>query len=371
MTFPVNIAVVGCGAWGRNYVRNLQGLPEAELSWLCDLNPGSLRGARGLAPDARCTDDLALVLADPRVQAVVVATNTERHYDHVMRALAAGKHVLVEKPMATAVRSARAMLSAARSSDRVLMVGHLMVYHPATRALRTLVRSGALGSIQHIYALRVNLPRQREGVGPLWSLAPHDLSLIQDVLGQQARRVRVQPDHLGQVGLINLQFSDQLSAQIQLSLVVPRKERTLVVAGSERVAIFDDTRREGKLMVFETRRQASWPWDPGIGLSLNRDHDLQLNPRGTIQWSIRESTGVAQQIGEQEPLALQCRHFLSCVAQGRRPRSGGQEGLDVVRLLAAAERSLHRGGAAINPEQLDGELNTIQAVSPRVQEETR
>lgn len=371
MNYPVNIAVVGCGAWGCNYVRNLQALPEADLSWLCDLDPGALGRAHGLAPEARCTEDLAQVLEDPRVQAVVVATDTEHHSPHVMRALAAGKHVLVEKPMATSAESARAMVRAARTAERVLMVGHLMVYHPAAAALRELVGSGALGTLQHIYALRVNPPCRGEGSGPLWSLAPHDLSLIQEILGQRARLISAQPDVLGRVGVINLQFSGSLMARVQLELAVPRKERTLVVAGSERVAVFDDTRREGKLMVYEASSQPPWPWSAGIGRSLDHQRELRLDPKGAIRWLIQESTGAAQPIGEQEPLALQCGHFLSCAAMGARPRSSGLEGLEVVRLLAAAERSLSAGGAEVDPARVDGELSMLQSFPTGVQEEMR
>ena len=371
MNYPVNIAVVGCGAWGRNYVRNLQALPEAELSWLCDLDRGALGQARGLAPEARCTEDLARVLADPRVQALVVATDTEHHTPHVMRALAAGKHVLVEKPMATSAWSAREMVRAARSAERVLMVGHLMVYHPATAALRDLVRSGALGTLRYLYALRVNPPCRGESAGPLWSLAPHDLSLIQEILGQRARLISARPDALGRVGVINLQFSGSLMARVQLELAVPRKARSLVVVGSERVAVFDDTRRAGKLVVFEAISQPPWPWSAGVGGSLDHQRELRLDPLGAIRWLIHPSTGISQPIGEQEPLALQCDHFLSCAALGARPRSGGQEGLEVVRLLAAAERSLSAGGAAVDPGRVEGELSMPRIFLPGVQEEMR
>ena len=233
---PIITAVIGAGYWGRNYVRNLASFPGSELRWVCDKDEEAHRRARRMAPEARLTTELDEVLADPDVQAVVIATNAVHHHAHTMAALRAGKHVLVEKPMAVTVAHAEEMVAQAEAAGLVLMVGHLMLYHPAVEKLREIVSSGELGQIYYMYALRVNLGRIRSDENALWSFAPHDLSIIRYLLDAEPTTVWARGECYLQPGVedvvfVNLQFPDRTMAQIQLSWLDPRKERRLTVVG--------------------------------------------------------------------------------------------------------------------------------------------
>jgi predicted dehydrogenase len=179
-----NIAVVGAGYWGRNYVRNLEHQPDVELSWVCDLDDAARARAAKTAPTARLTTRVKEVFSDPAVQAVVIATNVASHHELAMAALEAGKHVMVEKPIAASFAQAQQMSETARERGLILMVGHLLLYHPAVERLRQLIRDQLLGRVYYLHALRVNLGRVRSDENALWSFGPHDLSMISFLLGQ-------------------------------------------------------------------------------------------------------------------------------------------------------------------------------------------
>jgi predicted dehydrogenase len=332
---PISVAVVGAGYWGRNYVRNLNAMPQARLSWVCDLDQRALARAGRVAPDARLTTELAEVLADDDLQAVVVATNAVHHHGHAVAALKAGKHVLVEKPMASSVQQAEDMVALAGQNGRVLMVGHLMVYHPAVEKLRQIIESGELGQIYYMYALRVNLGRVRSDENALWSFAPHDLSIIRYLLQANPESVwargecYLQPD-VEDVVFVNLQFEDRTMAQIQLSWLDPRKERRLTVVGSKKMVVFDDTHASEKLRIYDKGFERPPEYDTyGDYLSI-RNGDIHI-----------------PHLALAEPLTLECRHFLECIVSGAEPRTGRQDGLEVVRILAAAEESMRGGGGAV------------------------
>jgi len=306
-------------------------LPESQLRWVCDLDPAARQRAQRTA-EVKVTDDLRAVLEDDAVQAVVVATHAALHHQHAMAALAADKHVLVEKPMATALDQAQQMVALAAERQRVLMVGHLMLYHPAVEHLQQLVQSGELGTIYYLYALRVNLGRIRSDENALWSFGPHDLSVIQSLVEAAPRSIAARGQAYLQpavedVVFVNLVFGDRTMAQIQLSWLDPRKERRLTVVGSRKMVVFDDTHASEKLRIFDKGFDRPPEYDDyGDYLSL-RDGDIHI-----------------PHISLAEPLAAECRHFLHCVATGDRPRSPGEQGLQVVRLLTAAQRSIASGG---------------------------
>jgi len=326
-------AVIGAGYWGRNYVRNLASL--SELRWVCDLSEEARRRAARAAPAARLTTDLDEVLADPAVRAVAVATNAVHHHDHAMAALRAGKHVLVEKPMAVSVVHAERMVAEAEGRGLVLMVGHLMLYHPAVEKLRAIVEGGELGRVYYMYALRVNLGRVRSDENALWSFAPHDLSIIRYLLGQEPTTVWARGESYLQEGVedvvfVNLQFPDRTMAQIQLSWLDPRKERRLTVVGSRKMVVFDDSHATEKLRIY----------DKGF------DRPPEYDTYGDYL-SIRNGDIHIPHIDLAEPLAVECRHFLDAAKSGATPRTSSRDGLEVVRILAAAERSLHAGGKPV------------------------
>lgn len=333
---PIVVGVVGVGYWGRNYVRNLESLPEAQLRWVCDLDERALRRATRVAPDARTTTSIDEMLADPELSAVVVATSAVHHHAHTLAALRAGKHVLVEKPMATSVAQAEQMVAAAEASGRKLMVGHLLRYHPAVEKMRQIIESGELGQIYYMYALRVNLGRVRSDENALWSFAPHDLSIIRFLLGAEPTTVwargecYLQPD-VEDVVFLNLQFPDRTMAQVQLSWLDPRKERRLTVVGSKKMVVFDDTHATEKLRVY----------DKGF------DRPPEYDSYGDYL-SIRNGDIYIPHLELREPLTAECGHFLECVAEEIEPRTSMHDGLETVRILAAAEASLRAGGTPVS-----------------------
>ncbi|MBW2730861.1 MAG: Gfo/Idh/MocA family oxidoreductase [Deltaproteobacteria bacterium] len=337
MSESINMAVVGAGYWGRNYVRNFEALPEARLRWACDADAAALERAQRCAPGAQLSTDYLEVMADEGVQAVAIATNVSTHHAIAMAALNAGKHVLVEKPMAPSVAEAEEMVALAQRKGLTLMVGHLMLYHPAVEHLEELVASGALGRIYYLYASRVNLGRIRDDENALWSFAPHDVSLISHILRKKPVSVSargrgyLRPD-VADVVFLNLGFDDDTMAQIQLSWLDPHKERRLTVVGSKKMVVFDDTHVSEKLRIYDKGFDQPPEYETyGAYLSL-RDGDINI-----------------PHIPLKEPLTAECRHFLRCVSHHEVPRSPGEQGLEVVRVLEAAEESMRNDGA---PERL-------------------
>lgn len=331
----VRVGVLGAGYWGRNYVRSLEGLPEAELAWVCDLAPEARKRAARLAPGARITASLEEMLADGALEAIVIATNAVHHHAHASAALRAGKHVLVEKPMALTVADAEELVRLAAEARRTLMVGHLMLYHGAVERLRAMVAGGELGRIYYLYALRVNLGRIRRDENALWSFAPHDLSIILSLVHAEPESVAARGECYLQPGIedvvfVNLRFADGTMAQIQLSWLDPRKERRLTVVGSKKMVVFDDGHATEKLRVYD-KGFVEPPEFTTFGEYLSiRNGDIHIPHL---------------ELGE--PLRAECQHFLGCIARGEAPRTSGEEGLRVVRLLAAAEQSMQQGGTPV------------------------
>ncbi len=332
---PVRVAVVGAGYWGINHVRTFARLPGCELVLVCDADPKNLKRAKSLAPAARQTTDYATVLADPSIDAVVLATPAVLHAEQSIAALSAGKHVFVEKPLALSVADAQAVKTAADQAGRVLMVGHLMLYHAAVLRLREMIQSGDIGEVYYLYALRVNLGKLRQDENAMWSLAPHDISIILYLLGQVPVSVAARGHAYLQPGVedvvfLNLLFADGKMAQIQVSWLDPRKERRLTVVGERRMVEFDDSHPTEKLRIY----------DKGF----NRPPEFtQFGEFLTV----RNGDIHIPHVDLPEPLNVECRHFIDSIHGGTSPRTGAKEGLDVIRVLHAAEKSLKNQGIPV------------------------
>ncbi len=329
----VRIAVVGAGYWGVNHVRAFSRLPGAQLVAVCDPDPAALERASHLAPKAAQRRSLDEILGDANIDAVVLATPAVAHAAQAMAVLAAGKHVFVEKPMALNPADAAALTQLAESSRQILMVGHLMLYHPAYERLRQLVRSGELGDVYYLYALRVNLGRLRKDENALWSFGPHDVSMILDLCGSLPVTVAARGESYLQPGVedvvfVNLAFADRKMAQVQLSWLDPRKERRLTVVGSKKMVELDDVHPTEKLRIY----------DKGY------DRPPSFTQYGEYL-TVRHGDIHIPKLDLAEPLEVECRHFVTCVAQSQPPRTGAQHGLGVVQVLDAAQRSLAAGGA--------------------------
>jgi predicted dehydrogenase len=324
-TWRTRVGIVGAGYWGPKLVRNFAALPEAELYAVCDLDPTRLQEVGEQYPDVQVTTDYAGMLAGA-VEAVAIATPVNTHYPLVKMALQAGKHVIVEKPLTTNVPQAAELVALAEARGLMLMVGHTFLFEPAVEALRDLIRRGDLGDVWHITTRRLNLGLFRPDVNVLWDLAPHDLSILLEVLGSEPIAVsargacHVQPG-IQDVAYVELRFPGDVMAHVHVSWLDPGKVRRMTVVGSQKMAVYDDTAPD-KLRVYD---RAVRPQD------------------GKLLYHFGEDTAVALPVGV-EPLRRQCAHFLECARTGARPRPDGRHGLQVVRILEEADGSLQNEG---------------------------
>jgi predicted dehydrogenase len=332
----VRVAVIGAGAWGINHVRAFARSKGAALTMVCDASEAARERAKALAPQARMGKDLAEALEAADVDAVVLATPAKYHAEQARQVLQAGKHVFVEKPLALNAGDAQMVVDLANAQKRTLMAGHLMLYHPAMARLKDMVVQGELGRILYIYSVRVNLGRVRQDENALWSLAPHDISMIHHLLDDEPETVSARggtylQDNIEDVVFTNLKFKSGVSAQIHVSWLDPRKERRLTIVGSQKMVEFDDVHPVEKLRIY----------DKGFDRPPAFTEYAQF-------LSIRNGDIHIPQIPMVEPLEVECRHFIDCVAQGKRPLTDGASALRVVRVLEAAQKSLETGGAPVN-----------------------
>jgi predicted dehydrogenase len=325
----IRLAVVGLGYWGPNLARNFDRLPDAELAWISDSSDEALARWAPAFPDARATPDLADVLADASLDAVVVATPVSTHAELALRVLEAGKHCFVEKPLAQSAAEAEQVVEAA--GDRVLMVGHLLEYHPGVVRLKQLIDSGDLGEVRYVYSNRLNLGVLRTSENALWSLGAHDVSVILRLAGEEPLECRAVGESYMHEGVEDvvfayLRFPSGLAAHMHLSWLDPHKERRFTVVGSKRMATFDDMEVERKLTVYD------------------KGFDEDFSSYG--EYIARSGDTHSYQVSNEEPLRIECRHFLDCVRDGSEPRSGGASGLRVVRVLEALQQSLEASSRA-------------------------
>jgi predicted dehydrogenase len=319
------VGVVGLGYWGPNLARNFDRLPDAELTWLCDFSEEALERWGRTFPSARITTRLEDLLSDESLDAVVVATPVPSHAELAIQVLGAGKHCFVEKPLAQSEKDAEAVLEAGRDAGRVLMAGHLLEYHPGVERLAELVASGELGELRYIYSNRLNLGKHRQDENALWSLGAHDLSVILMLAGEEPYEWTARGESYVKPGVEDvvfalMRFQSGLIAHMHLSWLDPHKERRFTVVGSKRMATFDDMELERKLTVYDKGFDEDYS---SYGEYIARSGDV-FSPR----------------ISNEEPLRIECRHFLDCIREGTEPRSGAESALRVVRALERLQRSL-------------------------------
>jgi predicted dehydrogenase len=329
---PLRVALVGYGYWGPNLLRNYCELPGADVQWVCDLRPEQLAKVAARFPSIRLTENPAEVLADPDVDAVLVATPISTHHLIAKAALEAGKHVFVEKPMTADVPQAVELVELAAAKDLTLMVGHTFVFSPPVRKVKELIDAGALGDIYFVTTQRVNLGLHQKDVSVVWDLAPHDLSILFYWLGEHACSVHVTGrgcivPEIPDVAFINLKFPSGIIAEIQASWLSPVKLRRTLVVGSQKMLVYDDTENVEKVKIY----------DHGVDFKDPTDY-------GEFQLSYRTGDVLAPKLNNVEPLWLEAQEFVAAVTEGRPPITAGQQGLEVVSTLEAAEISLRSGG---------------------------
>ena len=322
-----NIAVAGCGHWGKNLARNFCDL--GGLTHVCDTDPIKLQEMQRLYPGVTACADYQQLLAVDEIDAVVLATPAGQHASMAESAMLAGKDVFVEKPLALSYRDGERVVQLAERLNRILLVGHLLEYHPAILKLIELVDTGELGKIQYIYSNRLNLGRVRSDENILWSFAPHDIAVILRLIGDLPLEVTatggayLQP-HVADVTVTNLHFENGVRAHIFVSWLHPYKEHRLVVIGSKKMACFNDVADQDKLVIY----------DQGIDWV-----NSEPVPRKGLGTTVDFST--------EEPLRAECRHFLECLNTRCRPRTDGTSALDVLNVLQASHRSLQTNGALV------------------------
>jgi predicted dehydrogenase len=327
----VGVAAVGCGYWGPNVVRNLAELAGFDLRRICDADFDRLMTIAVRYPSAIPTLRFDEVLADETIEAVYLATPVSTHYTLARQALIAGKHVLVEKPLATDGNDAQELADLASERGSTLMVGHTFVFSPPVRKVKELLDAGEVGPLYYAETTRVNLGLFQKDVSVLWDLGPHDLSILMYWLGEVpvsvAARGRAFAGGGEDVVFMTLEFPSQVLAQVQLSWLAPSKLRRTSIVGRKRMIIYDDLEPVEKVKLF----------DRGV--------DRQPASFGEFQLTYRSGDILSPRLDTSEPLRLECAHFLECIQTGREPEASARTGVAVVRVIQAAERSLQRHGA--------------------------
>jgi predicted dehydrogenase len=326
----LNIAQIGVGYWGPNLLRNLVASKRCRVKAVADLSRDRQDYVRGLYPAIPVTDDIGRVLGDREIQAVVIATPVKSHFELAMKALAAGKHVLVEKPIATTVDEVDRIGSLAAERGLVAMVGHTFLYNAAVRYVKRLIDTGELGDIRYIYSQRLNLGRIRSDVDALWNFAPHDISIIQYWLGDPEpisivkRGVDYLQERIDDVVFMNILYPNKVMANIHVSWLDPRRLRQMTVVGSRKMVVYDND-AESKIAIY----------DKGIDrkavLGQNMDYD---NPR-VQSFNHREGDVILPRIEFPEPIRVEVEHFADCVENGSACLSGIDHARKVVRILAS------------------------------------
>lgn len=331
----ISVALVGYGYWGPNLLRNYAEIPQASVKYVCDQNPQALAKAVARYPRVQPTADYNEVLSDSDLDAVLIVTPISTHHDLARRALRAGKHVFVEKPLAASVEEAEELVDLAGQFGVTLMVGHTFVYSPPVRKVKEIITSGVLGDIRFVTSQRVNLGLHQKDVSVLWDLATHDLSILDYLLGNghdgprdEIASVSVTGRacvrrNIPDVAFVNLHFQSGVVALAHVSWLSPVKLRRTVIVGSKKMVLYDDTKADEKVRLY--------------------DHGVDFpEPTTYEEFELSYHTGdiLAPRLETTEPLRTEAEHFLACIKSGARPLSDGEAGLRVVRVLEAAEQSL-------------------------------
>ena len=330
----LKVGVIGCGYWGPKLARNFHELPESELAWASDLRQERLDHLKGLYPQVQTTEDYRDLLASD-VEAIVIATPVSTHHRLALEALRAGKHVLIEKPIAASMQEAEEIVAEGEQQERVVMVGHTFEYNPAVEAMKAIVASGELGEIYYVNGTRVNLGLFQPDINVVWDLAPHDISILLFVLGLNPETVSARGGVYVQrrrgvhdVAYLTLYFPNGVLADVRVSWLDPCKIRRYTVVGSEKMLVYDDIEPENKILIY----------NKGVDAPPYSDTEEEFH------LSYRYGEVAPYPVKWMEPLRMECQHFVDCIREDKEPRSSGRVGLKVVKVLEAAQRSLLNGG---------------------------
>jgi predicted dehydrogenase len=332
----INVSVIGLGYWGPNLARNFNAFSGTRLHSLCDRDEGRLAAAGANYPTAKTCEDFIEVLSDDKVDAVAVATPVHTHYELAKAALNAGKHVLVEKPLTDSVETAKELVRLAKEKGLILMVDHIFVYSSPIRKMKEILDSGELGDLFFVDSIRINLGLFQHDVNVVWDLAPHDLSIVDYLIGRLPKSISAfGSTHAGggieDVAYLNLDFGNGLIANFHVNWLSPVKIRHMLIGASKKSILYNDLDASEPVKVYDR------------GISVNGDPEAQQG----LMIGYRSGDVLSPHFARREPLQLMVEHFAECVKCGQKPLTSGEEGLRVVRILDAAQRSIKAQGGRI------------------------
>jgi len=337
MKNQLNVGVVGCGYWGPNLVRNFRSLPDCRLKTMCDLSEDRLQHLQSLYPEVQGRTNFDHLLNGDNLEAIVVATAVRLHFPLAKASIEAGKHTLVEKPLASSSAECEELIALAKKKGVVLMVGHTFLYSAAVQKIKEIVDRRELGDIRYISARRLNLGLFQKDINVAWDLAPHDISIILHIMQEKPQSINcrgaahVTPG-IEDVTSMNLHFGNEQSAIIHSSWLDPRKVRDMTIVGSKQMIVYDDVAIQDKIKVFDIRVERPPYYDTFAEFHYAYHYGDMYSPY----------------IKQDEPLKTECQHFLDCIRQGTTPLTAGAAGLEVVQILEAASESLKKNGSPID-----------------------
>lgn len=335
----IKLAVIGCGYWGPNIIRNLFEITGIELAYCCDLSETRLNSIKERYSSIKTTNNYQDIL-NSDIDAVVIATPAETHYAVAKEFLLKGKHILVEKPLTFDLSQAEELVEIAKKNGNILMVGHTFEYNPAVIKAREYIERGELGKVYYIASRRLNLGIVRSDINALWNLAPHDISILIYLLGVMPESVRAWgsafiQDGIEDVVFFHLHFPGNIAAHVQVSWLDPHKIRETVIVGSKKMIVYDDIDNEGKIRIY----------DKGVDKIEKNNYPNEVY--ADYQLRLRSGDLLIPKIDSYEPLKKECQHFIDCIKGNKKPLTDGENGLRVVRVLDAAQRSLKNNGAVV------------------------
>lgn len=347
MSKPINVAVVGCGYWGPNLIRNFSALPDCQVKYVCDLDAKRLAHMKRLYPGVETTSEFDALIGDKELDAIAIATPVHLHFDLAKKSLSAGKHTFIEKPMTQTSEQSNELVQIAAKKKLTLMVGHTFIYSSPVRRIREIISSGDIGEIQYISSRRLNLGLFQKDINVAWDLAPHDIAIILYLLGKPPLSVNCQGKaHINKdiedVTNMSLNFENGGFATIHSSWLDPNKIREMVIVGSKRMIVYNDNEPLEKIKIYDKRVEAPPHYDTFA----------------EFQYSYHYGDMIAPYIKQTEPLKVETQHFLDCIQTGKTPESSGMDGLRVIQILEASSRSLNNGGAKI---EIDRNLGAVTA----------
>jgi predicted dehydrogenase len=337
MNKQLSVGVVGCGYWGPNLIRNFRSLADCRLKSICDVSEDRLRHLKNLYPEVQAETVYDQLLTDPGLDAIVVATSVKHHYPMAKASLLAGKHTLIEKPLASSVEQCEELVAIAKKQGLILMVGHTFLYSPAVRKIKEIIDKNDIGEIRYISARRLNLGLFQKDINVAWDLAPHDISIILYIMQETPYSINCRgaahiTPGIEDVTSMNLHFTNERSATIQSSWLDPKKVREMTIVGSERMIVYDDVAAQEKIKIFDVHVKRPPHYDTFAEFHYAYHYGDTYSPY----------------VKGDEPLKVECQHFLDCIRNGRTPITSGVKGLEVVKILEASSASIKQCGAPID-----------------------